>query len=118
MTPDETTPGIYRYEGTMGPMCEEYFIISIEKESELKLFPEAANCTPGDYVVKGPGKAEDDKVWQITSLRPGANFEISVNRNAADKRKVVDIKWLTDRADEDSMRAVLYNYLSAGMIRG
>jgi len=112
MIADAMTPGIFKYNGTMGPMCEEYFSISIEGQTPLKLFPEAPYCTPGEYIVKGPDQADDDKCWQIKCLRPGANFEIIVNRNAADKRKVVDINWLTDPADEDSMKAAVYNYLS------
>lgn len=104
MEPDESMPGVYRYSGTMGAACQELFSICVDGDPSLTLFPAVAGAQPGASMVTGPKtQSEDDQPFLLTCLKPGASFELVLDRNQIDKRNIVTVKW-TDRVDYDSMR--------------
>jgi len=106
---DENTLSTFRYTGTVGYACQEMFFITAEREASQAFFPEAEGAYPGDAIVVGPEPATEAGAFYIYSLKAGAQFEISFDRNSIDKRKIVDIKW-TDRVDSDSMKLAYYNF--------
>mmetsp|Transcript_33691 Transcript_33691/g.96770 ORF Transcript_33691/g.96770 Transcript_33691/m.96770 type:complete len:1254 (+) Transcript_33691:86-3847(+) len=111
MEVDDDRPGVYRYRGQVGPTGQEHFTIAVDGNSGLRLYPEVAGSYPGESFVRGPGKVADDQVFTVFALIPGAEFEIIVDRHAADKRKVVDVRWHSERFDYESMRAAAYEYI-------
>jgi polyketide synthase-associated protein len=111
---DESTPGIYKYTGLMGVTCQEYFSICVDGDPGLSYQPQAANATPGTSIVSGPESATEMRPWMLTCLKPGARFEIIVDKTAADKRKMVDVRW-TDRVDYDSMKDAFNMFFGAAI---
>jgi len=111
MTPDPEVPGIFRYRGESGPTGEDTFRVCVDAEPAWTLYPELPGSYPGDSIVQGPSEVDADKCFSIFALKAGATFEIVVDRQAVDKRKTVDIKWVTDRFDYDSMKSATLRYL-------
>nr|AQS99316.1 type I polyketide synthase [Gambierdiscus polynesiensis] len=117
MTYDEETSSTFRFKGAVGDTCQEYFYIAAEADTNLAFFPEADGAYPGDSIVAGPEPAEEGRVFFLFSLKPGAEFEISFDRSALDRRKVVEVKW-SDRVDIDSMKIAYYNFFNMGAPSG
>nr|AQS99273.1 type I polyketide synthase [Gambierdiscus excentricus] len=117
MVYDEETTSTFRFKGVMSEMCQEYFYIAAEADQSLAFFPEANGSYPGDSIVAGPDAAEETRVFFLFSLKAGAEFEISFDRSAFDRRKVVSVKWF-DRVDADSMKLAYYNYHNMGAPSG
>jgi len=110
MTLDEETFSTFRYQGTIGESCQEYFHITVDGDPKLAFYPEAEAAYPGDSIVTGPDEATETRAFFLFSLQAGAEFEISFDRNSVDRRKVVDVKWLSGRCDIDSMKLAYYNF--------
>mmetsp|Transcript_82283 Transcript_82283/g.180932 ORF Transcript_82283/g.180932 Transcript_82283/m.180932 type:complete len:1279 (-) Transcript_82283:122-3958(-) len=116
MEADSQQPGVFRYRGVMGNTGQETFSIAMDADNGLIYYPETSGSYPGESIVRGPEPIGQDRVFSLLALTPNAEFEIVLNLNAVDRRKVVDVKWLTERADLDSMKAAAYNYiLQSGM---
>jgi len=116
MVLDEESLATFRYRGTVGESGYEHFFISVDADPGLTFFPEATSMTPGTSVVLGPSDQKDGRVFAISCLRVGAQFEIELNRHAEDKRRIVTVKWLDDRVDTESMKAAFLNYRGFGLI--
>uniref|UniRef100_A0A7S0B8W2 Ketosynthase family 3 (KS3) domain-containing protein n=1 Tax=Pyrodinium bahamense TaxID=73915 RepID=A0A7S0B8W2_9DINO len=115
MTYDEETVSTFTYSGLVGESCQEYFYISADADPGLSFFPEAEGAYPGDSIVAGPGPAAETRVFFIFSLKAGAEFKIIFDRNAVDKRKIVDVRW-SGRVDSDSMKIAYYNFYNMGQV--
>jgi len=118
MSLDPETQGTFTYKGVMGESCQEFFHILADADPGLTYFPEAPARYPGESIVRGPEEIADGRIFRLDCLKPGAEFEIAFDLHAADKRKVVDVKWLTDRVDSDSMKVAFYNFVTMGTIPG
>eukprot|EP00913_Durusdinium_trenchii_P020335 g19103.t1 len=55
---------------------------------------------------------------QEESWKEGAEFEIVLDFTARDKRKVVDVRWLTDPVDVPSMKRSFLNFFGLCPITG
>jgi len=115
MTYDEETPSTFRYQGTVGFSCQEYFYIAVDADPGLCFFPEVDWASPGESIVTGPEMGSETQVFHLFSLKAGAGFEITFDRNAADKRKIVDVRW-TSRVDYDSMRLTYHSFYQMGTV--
>jgi len=103
-------PGVYRYRSMVGRGRQERFVILVDEDPGLALYPTTpGGCPPGFAIVAGPGPTED-RDFQIVCLKEGVEFEIILDLNAADKRKVVDIRWHGDRADVESMKMHFFDF--------
>jgi len=116
MTWDPETLATFRYSGAMGFTGMEYFYISADADPGLTFFPEAPARYPGDCMVSGPDGVADGRLFSINCLKPGAPFEISFNRHAADKRRIVDIRWPEGRVDPESMKDAFLNFAAMGAL--
>jgi len=112
MVADARVPGVFRCRGHVGFSGTEQFSIAMDADPDLILYPETAGSYPGDSIVRGPAAASQDQTFSVFALNPEAEFEIVYDRHAADKRKVVDINWITARCDFESMKAVAYHHIS------
>merc|ERR1711920_938686 len=112
MTPDERMRGVFRYRGMVGPTGQEYFSIAMDGDPGLTYAPETPGAYPGEAIVRSPEQAEDGRVFSIVALRPGATFEIVFDWQSPDRRRVVDIKWITERSDFESMKVAAWDYLT------
>lgn len=111
MVADEKRPGVFTFQVTVGANLQEFVKIVVDEDSELALFPEEGYSAPGTSIARGPGrppKGPDGAYWAVSSLRAGAVFEVIVNRHAVDKRKIVDLRWVSDPVDFESMKAAVY----------
>jgi len=113
MIPDERVPGVFRCRGHVGHTGQEYFSIALDADPDLILYPETPGSYPGEAIVRGPAAANQDQVFSVFALTADAEFEIILDRHAVDRRKVVDIKWITERCDFESMKAAAYHYISS-----
>jgi len=105
MAADEESPGTFRCRGAVGETGEECFRIVVDADPGLRLFPEVPDSEPGSSIAFGPDKASSNNLWRVTSLKAGAVFEIVYDQTAADKRRKVDINWITDRFDFESLES-------------
>jgi len=112
---DPATSSTFKYRNSLGFSGEEFFYVAADADPGLCFFPEAEAAYPGDSIVAGPAAAADGRVFHVFGLRPGAEFEIRFDRNALDRRKLVDVRWITDRVDTDSMQQAMYSYFAAGL---
>jgi len=104
-------PGVFTWRAAVGPSRQERFTICLDEDPGLQLYPESPGSTPpGLVIVKGPGPVEDARDFVLVSLKADAEFEIVVDLNAADKRKVVDVRWLGDRIDVESMKESFFRF--------
>lgn len=113
MTADERHRGVFRLRGVLGATGQEAFRISMDGDASLVYYPETAGSCPGESIVRGPAEVDVDRVFSIFALAPHAEFEIVLDLHAVDRRKVVDVKWITDRADFESLKAAAYSYIAA-----
>jgi 3-oxoacyl-(acyl-carrier-protein) synthase len=114
LEPVEASPGVYKFTGTMGPTCQEFFTICVDGDPELSFLPQVANAYPGLSVVSGPEAEKQMRHWMLTCLKPGATFEIIYDRTAVDKRKTVDVKF-SDRVDYESMKEAFAGFFSMAL---
>ncbi|CAE7188972.1 unnamed protein product [Symbiodinium necroappetens] len=68
---------------------------------------------PGLTIVKGPGRVEDDRDFLLNCLKDGAEFEIVLDFNSLDKRKVIDVRWLSQPVDVSSMKSTFLNFFGS-----
>ncbi|CAJ1338538.1 unnamed protein product [Effrenium voratum] len=103
MLPGER-PGAFVLRGIAGPCRQqERFTIIVDEDPDLVMYPDApGGVPPGTAIVKGPGRAED-RDFLLTCLKEGTEFEIWLDLAARDKRKVVDVRWLSEHVDVPSM---------------
>ncbi|CAK9053852.1 Hypothetical protein SCF082_LOCUS29307 [Durusdinium trenchii] len=108
-------PGTFVYRGTAGPCTQqERFIVTVDEDPELVLYPDTpGGVPPGLAIVKGPARVQDDRDFLLTCLKEGAEFEIVLDFTARDKRKVVDVRWLTDPVDVPSMKRSFLNFFGS-----
>mmetsp|Transcript_69843 Transcript_69843/g.227235 ORF Transcript_69843/g.227235 Transcript_69843/m.227235 type:complete len:1269 (+) Transcript_69843:98-3904(+) len=117
MLADDRLPGVFRLCGVVGNSGQETFRIALDGDSGLVFCPETAGSYPGESIVRGPAEADEDSVFSLFALTPHAEFEIVLDLHAADRRKVVDVRWVTDRADFESLKAAAYSHIvSSGLI--
>jgi len=116
MTLDEETLGTFRFRGTVGESGYEHFYITTDQDPALAYYPEAPSSYPGSAIVRGPAQMGEGKLFAISCLKPGAEFEIEFDRHADDKRRIVTVKWLDGRVDSLSMKAAFYNFRNMAII--
>jgi len=118
MTLDEES-STFRYRGRMGDSGFEHFYIAADEDLGLAYFPEANSTYPGTAIVRGPGSISEGgqgKLFAISCLKPGAEFEVEFNRHADDKRRIVTVKWPEGRVDPGSMKAAFHNFRSMAIV--
>jgi len=119
MTLDEESLATFRYRGRVGESGYEHFYVATDADHGLAYFPEAHSTYPGSAIVRGPGaigQAGEGKLFAISCLKPGAEFEIEFDRFADDKRRIVTVKWPEGRVDAGSMRAAFHNFRSMAIV--
>merc|ERR1712113_1116393 len=104
--------GVYRFRGTIGPNLREAFSIQLNGDPGLVLYPETTSSYPGDSIVRGPELLDEEKPFNISALVVGAEFEIVVDIHAIDRRKVVTVRWISDRVDFASMKEETYRWVT------
>jgi len=117
-TPQQMLPGdrtgTFCCRGVVGPRTEERFVVLVDEDPGLMLYPDAVGSVPvGLAIVRGPGPADDDRDFSLACLKEGAEFEIVLDLQSPDKRKVVDVRWLSERVDEASMRETFLRFFDA-----
>ncbi|CAE8615276.1 unnamed protein product [Polarella glacialis] len=115
MVPDSERPGVFRFAGgVLGPRRQEKFTVLVDGDPGLAFYPEApGSCPPGESIVRGPGKVDEDRCFLLASLKANAAFEIVLDLTAADKRRTVDVKWPSGRVDHGSMKDTFLHFFRA-----
>eukprot|EP00440_Ansanella_granifera_P034040 gb/GFBE01036926.1/.p1 GENE.gb/GFBE01036926.1/~~gb/GFBE01036926.1/.p1 ORF type:complete len:1259 (+),score=257.18 gb/GFBE01036926.1/:1-3777(+) len=108
-TPEQMMPGdrlgTWRYKGVVSHRTEERFSVLVDEDPGLVWYPESEGPTPpGLVMVRGPGPTDGNRDFLLLSLKEGSEFEIILDLNSLDKRKVVDVRWLTGPVDIASMK--------------
>jgi len=115
MLPGER-PGLFILRGVANGSRpqDQRFTIMVDEDPDLVLYPDApGSIPPGVTMVKGPGRVEDDRDFSLNCLKDGAEFEIVLDLHARDKRKVVDVRWLSDPVDVNSMKNAFLNFFGS-----
>jgi hypothetical protein len=107
MQPDTNNYGVFRYRGTTSIRDRELFSIIVDGVESLAYYPAAAGEKPGKSIVFGPGANVTEAYFAFDCWRSGVEYEIILNLEAEDKRDIVNLKWLTDPIDFDTMRDVV-----------
>merc|ERR1712060_929046 len=101
MIPDQDT-GVWTFGGMVGTnMSEEFrcfyelFHIVLDEDLEYAWYPDHAVATLGECIVQGPDNDGKENYWVIKSPHAGAKFEIKLDFNALDRRKIVTWTWET-----------------------
>nr|AQS99193.1 type I polyketide synthase [Gambierdiscus polynesiensis] len=99
MEADPARPGYYRSWMAVGPNCREEFQVCVDGDPAKRIYPVFPNAPPGTALSCGPDTGGDDLTWEIIG-RPGQEFEIVLDLQAEDRRKVVTSRLLS--LEEDS----------------
>jgi 3-oxoacyl-(acyl-carrier-protein) synthase len=98
MTPDPDIPGVYKGTGTIGETYAddynayvEFFNVAVDGDPNFVFYPEVSYTGSGEQIVFGPGGAEDSP-WMVKGFAAGATFEVVLDLNAIDRRKIVTWK--------------------------
>merc|ERR1712039_1042965 len=105
MVMDRDTPGLFKAYGSTGdtylPRSHGYaetFQIIVDTDSTFAFYPIAEGADSGESIVLGPDNRSDGRTWTIRSAAPQTRFEIQLDLNAVDRRKMVTWSWLTGTA--------------------
>nr|AQS99243.1 type I polyketide synthase [Gambierdiscus polynesiensis] len=109
MVMDPEEPGIFRGFFRMGTTFSEtygcfteFFQVNVEEDRSFAWYPMMDGATCGDLITLGPDRGGQERNWVIKSLVPCARFEVILDLNTLDRRKIVTTKWLTDPTDMDA----------------
>jgi hypothetical protein len=115
MEPVAEKSGAFRYRGTT-QREREVFSILIDGEESLTYYPISAGETPGQCLVCGPDEGGSGVHFGFNCWRLGIEYEIILDLEAVDRRKVVELKWLADPVDFDVMRdQIVYAFETGDM---
>mmetsp|Transcript_63735 Transcript_63735/g.151933 ORF Transcript_63735/g.151933 Transcript_63735/m.151933 type:complete len:1223 (+) Transcript_63735:69-3737(+) len=101
---------VHTLRAKIGETGQETFTVLVDDDPGLCFYPEMAQASPGDSIVLGPDANKEQHVFVVSSLRPGVWFEIILDFNALDRRRVVDIRWLSQPVDHDSLVTAFYDF--------
>merc|ERR1712083_248800 len=88
MTPDEERRGVHTYLVEMGASGFEEFMIMIEKEMQLQLYPDTDQAGLGDYILCGPDGNGYGRSWRMTGA-PGSRYQICLDLRGQDAHRAV-----------------------------
>mmetsp|Transcript_57890 Transcript_57890/g.148909 ORF Transcript_57890/g.148909 Transcript_57890/m.148909 type:complete len:1227 (-) Transcript_57890:138-3818(-) len=88
MMPDETEPGVYRYQITFEGRGAEEFQIVVDGDWGQRLYPRTSYSGSGGDFVQGPDENGDGLNWQLIG-EAGVTYEIVLDLNQADRRRMV-----------------------------
>jgi len=102
MEMDPDNPGVFKFQGVIGQnysetyrgFCE-FFTIAVDEDENHVLYPEVANAGSGETMVMGPGPhgVGKENQWMVRTLTDGAMFEVVLDVNSIDRRKIVTWTW-------------------------
>jgi len=101
----------FYYRGTARSGRLEHFVVLVDEDPGVAFYPMESGCPPGVSLVGGPGTPEG-KEFQFHCIKDGAEFEIVLDLASTDKRRIVDMCWLSDRVDVDSLKDVFVSYFA------
>lgn len=92
-------PGIFKYSGVISETYSdqyqgfvESFQIVVDMDPHYCFYPAMADAGGGRYICCKPDGRAHDENWLIRSLWPGKSFEVVLDLNVADSRKMVTWK--------------------------
>merc|ERR1712232_1432574 len=89
MIMDPAVPGTFRAVGRVGELFIERFSSFIEA-----FHPQTDGSGNGEMIALGPDADGEEKNWIVRSPFPNVRFEISLDLNAVDRRKMVTWTWM------------------------
>jgi len=111
MVMDPEAPGVFRAYGKVRDLIveelncfAEFFHVVVDQDMAQAFYPQIDSSDSGEMIALGPDGDGKDKNWLVRSGAPDARFEICLDVNAADRRKIVTWSWM--EAEEDGMQAL------------
>eukprot|EP00408_Alexandrium_pacificum_P022178 CAMPEP_0171193788 /NCGR_PEP_ID=MMETSP0790-20130122/20559_1 /TAXON_ID=2925 /ORGANISM="Alexandrium catenella, Strain OF101" /LENGTH=667 /DNA_ID=CAMNT_0011658975 /DNA_START=9 /DNA_END=2012 /DNA_ORIENTATION=+ len=95
MIPDPDARGVYRYRTLWDELEAQEFQIVVDNDPSQVMYPASAGANSGAGLLLGPGGGGDGKHWQIVGW-PGSAYEIELDLNQEDRRKMVQWRQLLD----------------------
>jgi len=100
MVMDQEEPGVFRGFGKIGENWSpevgafvEFFQVCVEEDREQAWYPVLDATNPGDVIALGPDSGGKEKNWMISSPVPNVRFDVVLNLNVIDRRKIVTWNW-------------------------
>lgn len=95
MSPDE--PGVFRCRALLGEgwsedygCFAEFFQVAVDDDPLHAIYPEAGPAEmSGKMIVLGPDPSGGDNCFAVKSVEPGRHFDIVLDLNAEDRRRIV-----------------------------
>mmetsp|Transcript_109087 Transcript_109087/g.352132 ORF Transcript_109087/g.352132 Transcript_109087/m.352132 type:complete len:1251 (+) Transcript_109087:144-3896(+) len=100
MVPDESSVGVYHYTVNLDTYNPHEFQIVVDGCASKRMYPASNNATSGGGLLMGPGPEGKDKKWLMYGW-PGATFEIELDLNQEDRRKMVQWRPVDENAIAD-----------------
>jgi len=102
MTPKETDTGVvWTYRGKIGANVSdvvrcfyEFFRVCVDEDQEHTWYPEHQIAHLGESIAQGPDNGGKDNFWIMKNPQSGAEFEITFDLNALDRRNIVSWSWM------------------------
>mmetsp|Transcript_24930 Transcript_24930/g.37475 ORF Transcript_24930/g.37475 Transcript_24930/m.37475 type:complete len:116 (+) Transcript_24930:3-350(+) len=99
---DPDVPGLFRcrsvvrenYDEKFRGFCE-FFNVIVDEDPDFAFYPEVGFASTGECIVRGPDRGSEGRPFTVKSWQVGAGFEVFLDFNAIDRRKVVTWKWDT-----------------------
>mmetsp|Transcript_35498 Transcript_35498/g.110182 ORF Transcript_35498/g.110182 Transcript_35498/m.110182 type:complete len:1250 (+) Transcript_35498:121-3870(+) len=98
MQADPSARGVYHYHVAWDGFEAQEFQIVVDNDLTQVMYPASAGADSGTGLLLGPGEGGAGKHWQIAGW-PGVIYEIELNLNQEDRRKMV--QWRQVPADDD-----------------
>jgi len=100
MKMDPEVPGLFRcrgivrdgYDEKFRGFCE-FFNVIVDEDPSFSFYPEVGFASTGECIVRGPDRDSEGRPFTIKSWSVGAGFEVFLDLNAIDRRRVVTWKW-------------------------
>merc|ERR1712048_1319255 len=90
---DAELPGLFRFQG-QAVHSDDSFQIVIDEDVQCALYPQVSGAGSSEVIVLGPDGEANGRLWCLRSPRAGARFEILLDMNTLDRRRVVSWRWL------------------------
>jgi len=101
MSMDADSPGVFKAFGKVqnvdsleSYLYSESFMVCIDEDLNLVIHPEVEYATAGEAIAIGPDTNELARTWTLKSVEPDRRFEITLDLNAKDRRKMLTTSWM------------------------